>query len=767
MTQFAPEMQETIALFAAGRLAEADQACEELLAARHPDFSVLHLAGAIKASIGHHQIALDYFNAAIAQNPAAHEVYRHRSQTELAMGLVNEALQSLEQSLSISPDNAGTLLDKGILFTKMERFEDAFLCFTAVLRLEPRNPGLLNDTGLLLYQMARFDEAIGHFDRALSIDQDNSAAHFNKGNVLRSLSRNREALQCYERAIACKADFHKAWHKHGNTLIDLGQPMQALASFDRALALKADYPEALNNRGGALRELGRATEALTFHSRAIALAPGLEEAHNDLGNALRDLGRFSEAAEAFRRAIGMRPGNSIAHIYLGNALGDLGRPEDAIASYREAIRLEPKNFEAYSNLLFAHSYNTFIDPQQYLSLSRGWEQAYISADERNAARDKVMHRAQNAGRKLRIGYVSGDFRGHAVSYFIEHLFRHHDRMRVEIFAYPTHSGQDEVTKRLRNLADRWEPSTGLSDHMLVERIGADAIDVLVDLSGHTAHNRLGVFARRAAPVQAHYLGFFASTGLTEMDYWIGDAVLTPTETDGQFSETLWRLPRTWVSYEGKTSAPTPVSNPPPDRGIRIGSFNNLGKLTPSTLALWSRLLLRLPQAKLLLKTKQLAEPANRQRIFDAMRALGIAADRIELHDGADTPDWLAHMAYYSRLDIALDPVGSVGGGTTTCDALWMAVPVVTLIGDRMATRMTASMLAAVGREEWIARSEEEYIEKVVALADDADRRRALRASLRQEMAVSPLCDASGLARALEDAYFSMFDRWRGTTRSAD
>ena len=283
--------------------------------------------------------------------------------------------------------------------------------------------------------------------------------------------------------------------------------------------------------------------------------------------------------------------------------------------------------------------------------------------------------------------------------------------------------------------------TGIPDAALRERIEADGIDVLVDLSGHTAHNRLGVFARRAAPVQAHYLGYFASTGLTEMDYLIGDEILTPAETDSHFSERVWRLPRIRASYEGKADAPLPAWHPAEDGSVWLGSFNNLGKLTPATLALWAKVLHALPQAKLLLKTKELADAGNRRRILDAMAGHGISPDRIELQDSSVTPGWREHMAYYDRLDIALDPVGAHGGYTTTCDALWMGVPVIALEGDRMATRMTASMLNAIGHPEWIARTEAEYVDKVVALARDVEQRKALRSAQRGRMAASPLCDA--------------------------
>ena len=328
-----------------------------------------------------------------------------------------------------------------------------------------------------------------------------------------------------------------------------------------------------------------------------------------------------------------------------------------------------------------------------------------------------------------------------------------------MFAYAINDMRDIVTDRLQALVEHWVPVAGMTDAKVLDQIEADGIDVLIDLSGHTAHNRLGVFARRAAPVQAYYLGYFASTGLTEMDYWIGDEMLLPGETDSHFSEQVWRLPRVSWSYDGRADAPIPSWRPSPDGTVWVGSFSNLGKLSPPTLALWAKVLHALPQGKLLLKTPAFADPSSRKRILDAMTGHGILPDRIELQDSSATAGWAEHMAYYDRLDIALDPVGTMGGVTTTCDALWMAVPVITLQGDRVATRATAAILNAIGHPEWVTRSGAEYLDKVVELARDLEQRKVLRTGLRERMACSPLCDAQSLAGSLENAYSEMFMRW--------
>lgn len=610
----------------------------------------------------------------------------------------------------------------------------------------------------------RLDLALAAYRHALALQPGNADLHVLLGNALAEAGRRNDAVASYRAALAIMPDHAGVVSNLGNVLMEAGRFDEAVALYRRAVELQPDYAEAHSNLGNVLAELGQYRAAADCCRRALQLAPDLADAHNNLGNALKDQGLLADAVASYRRAIQLDAGSALACNNLATALQDLGQLAEAEACYRAALRLRPDYADAYSNLLFMLAYHGLLAPKAFLNEARGWLTACVPEEVRHQAGARTFAREPVAGRRLRVGYLSGDFYTHAVSYFIERIFAHHDKARIELYAYSTTTISDATTARLQGLAEHWVKATGLGDEELAERIRQDNIDVLVDLSGHTARNRLGVFARRAAPVQAHYLGFFASTGLSCMDYWMGDGILTPPATDSHFSEQVWRLPRVWVSYDGKADAPQPGWQPAADGCVRLGSFNNLAKLTPETLALWAKVLHALPEGRLLLKTRALADADNRRRILDTLAAAGIEACRIELQDGSDTPDWPSHMARYDLMDIALDPVGGVGGGTTTCDALWMGVPVVTLEGDRMATRMTASMLDAIGHAEWVAASEEEYVDKVVALARDVEQRKALRPAQRERMAASPLCDAHGLTRVLDAAYHEMFARWQDGAR---
>ncbi len=637
--------------------------------------------------------------------------------------------------------------------------KDALHAFQKTAQLLSDDPQAHYNLGVALKSAGRLDDAVTSYRKAVVLKPDYAEAHSNLGNTLKDLGGLEDAAASYRRALKIRPDSADTHINLGIALKGLGQFEDAAASYRKAAEIKPDFVLAHYNLGNTQKDLGRLEDAVTSYRRAIEIKPDFAEAHCNLGNALRSLGQLNDAEASFRRALEINPNFAEAHSNLGNALRGLGQLNDAEASYRRALEIKPDFAMVYSNLLFLYGYHSLLDSKEYLFQARNWERSCVPEHDRQLAHDRTFNRLPLAGRRLRVGYVSGDFCQHAVSYFIQQLFAHHDRTRVELFAYSANGVRDAVTSRLQLLVDHWIPVAGISDTKVLDRIESDEIDVLIDLSGHSELNRLGVFARRAAPVQAHYLGYFASTGLTEMDYWIGDDILTPAETDSHFSEQVWRLPRVWVSYESKPDAP--VSDLHPDQGdnIWVGSFNNLGKLTPTTLDLWARVLHALPEGRLLLKTKELADAGNRQRILDAMANHGIPPDRIELQDRSVTPDWYAHMAYYSRLDIALDPVGGLGGGTTTCDALWMGVPVITFEGDRMASRMTASMLNAIGHPEWIARTEAEYVDRVVALARDVQQRKTLRLTQRERMALSPLCDAKDLALSLENTYDEMFERW--------
>ncbi len=623
---------------------------------------------------------------------------------------------------------------------------------------------------------ARFDSAAGDDPTALFV----AAVKYHQAGHLA------EAETAYRQIIAAKPDFAPAYANLGVALLAQGARAEAVAAFREAIRLKSDYAEAHYNLGTALDALDRPDEAAAAYRAAIAANPRLVEAHSNLGNALSAQGRLDEAIACFRQAVALEPNRPGLYYNLGNALSDRGALEDAAAAYRAAIGLKPDHADAHANLaivlmnqgrideadagfrhalgiapdnadirsnwLFCLNYKTDLSAEQILAAHRDWEVRHGTGTPH-----MIYANDRTPMRRLKIAYMSPDLRLHSVAYFLEPLLATHDRATVEITCYADVARPDHVTARLRALADRWISSVGMCDAALAARIQADGIDILVDCAGHTAHNRLRVLARKPAPVQATWLGYPNTTGLSAIDYRLVDAVTDPPGADVLASERLIRLPGGFLCYNGAGDAPEPAPPPCLASGVvTFGSFNNPAKLSPQTLDAWAALLGQMPDARLLLKGKPFVDQATRDLYIARLGERGIAAGRIELTGWI--PGSAHHLAFYERVDIALDPF-PYNGTTTTCEALWMGVPVIALRGKRHSGRVGASLLGQIGAGDWIAYSVDDYVARAAALAADPQYLRNLRRDLRARVAASPLCDRVAFTRSIEAAYRQMWQAW--------
>jgi protein O-GlcNAc transferase len=684
-------------------------------------------------------------HAGIAE-PFSAGVAHHRA------GRLAEAEACYRQVLDVQPDHADALHLLGVAAHQAGRHELAVDLIGRAIAQNGTNPIYFSNLGCALRDLGRRDEAVAAFHQAIRIGPDTAEAYCSLGVTLRQQGKLDESIMASRTAIRIKPDFAQAYLSLGAALRDQGKFDEALAAYHKANEIKPDLVEARYNLGNALKALGRFDEAVAAYRHAIRIQPGLLQAHCNLGNVLCDLGRPDEAVAAFCQALRIKPDHSKAHLNLGGALLEQGKFDEATAAFR-AIRFTPDFAEASSNLAFSLNLVDDVSVGEMFETHRAWDARHG----RGRPGPDAHANDRSIGRRLKVGYVSPDFRLHSVAYFLEPLLRSHDRNEVEVSCYSEVSAPDAATERFKELADHWVATVGMSDDALTDSIRNDGIDILVDLAGHTAKNRLPVFARKPAPVQVTWLGYPNTTGLAAMDYRLVDAVTDPEgEADAFASEVLMRLPGGFLCYGARDDAPAPGTAPCLTTGfVTFGSFNNIAKLSGATLDVWARLLTRLPTARLLLKGKPFAEAATRAIYLDRLAERGVAADRIEL------VAWLperAHLALYDRADIALDPF-PYNGTTTTCEALWMGVPVVTLRGDRHAGRVGASLLTQVGLTDLIADSPEAYVETAVALAGDPARLAELRHSLRPRMVASPLCDAPAFARKIEAAYRTMWQRW--------
>jgi predicted O-linked N-acetylglucosamine transferase (SPINDLY family) len=480
----------------------------------------------------------------------------------------------------------------------------------------------------------------------------------------------------------------------------------------------------------------------------------MAETNNNLGNALASRGAHRDAEVCFERALSIKPEFAEAYANLGNAFREQGRIAAALASYERALALEPRSPSIRSGRLLALTYSPAWSSAEILAEAEAFA-ALVEPTEQVTA----WPNDRDPERKLRIGYVSGDFRRHPVGYFLSAVLASHDKREVDVFCYANSAQKDDLTERLRGHADHWRAITGLTDDSVARRIIADEIDILVDLSGHTAQNRLGLFARKPAPVQLSWLGYWGTTGLASMDYLLSDAVTVSVGEERFYSEQVIRLPTGRFCYAPPDYAPQPSFEPPMLRSgfVTFGSFNNLAKLGPDVARLWAEVLKAVPESWLLLKWFSLSDEAVRQRVQGIFKEFGISSDRLILRGRSPHADMLAE---YGDIDIALDPF-PFSGGLTSCEALWMGVPVVTLPGDAAPSRQTQGFLHTLGLDGWVATSAPDYVAIAAGLAADGASLQNFRRDLRSRMAASPLCDGPTFTRGLEAAFRDIWKRWCG------
>jgi predicted O-linked N-acetylglucosamine transferase (SPINDLY family)/predicted SAM-dependent methyltransferase len=630
-------------------------------------------------------------------------------------------LTSLQKALQIDPELPAAIALLGEILHTHGKPDEAERLFRKVLRSRPDSPEIWNNLGLALHAQQRFQESIQPFQEAIQRRPDFAEAHNNLGNAYKDIGNTESAEACYSKAISKNPRYAVAHYNLGTLFLIQGDMKRAVSCFRDAL--KQD--------------------------------PNLVEAQNNLGNAYKRTGRLTDAEQCFLEALRIKPNFPKALSSLGNAYKDQGRMEKALEHYKRAIAVQSNYHEAHSNLLLALNYLETAKPAGVFHEHLRWSEQHAAP----MARFIEPHpHDPRPDRILRIGYVSPDFRRHSVAFFLEGILAAHNRTAFEVVCFSDVQNPDSVTDRLKALSDKWIPIHGLSDESVDQRIRQEEIDLLVDLAGHTGNNRLLVFARKPSPVQLTYLGYPNTTGLSTMDYRITDPYADPVDgSESFFSEELLRLPHTFLCYRPPQNSPEVGRLPGPTKGpITFGSFNNLSKLTPQVISLWSRILKGLPHARLILKSRALSDTVTSQRLIKRFTRHGVHADQIQAI--GFLPSFEEHLQRYHDIDIGLDPF-PYNGTTTTCEALWMGVPVITMAGDRHASRVGLSLLSNAGLGDLVARSEDEYLQKAINLAGDTDRLSRLRADLRSRVSRSPLMDENQFARALESLYRKIWHRW--------
>jgi len=563
--------------------------------------------------------------------------------------------------------------------------------------------------------------------------------------------RLHQAEKLYRQILLKEPSHHQVLNYLGALAHETGNSKLAIELISKAIASKPDYFNAFNNLGLVFNETGMLDEAVTCYRRALTLNPDYALAYNNLGNTLIKQGKLNQAIACFKQAIALKPDFADTLYNLGNVLKDQGKLDEAVACYRQALNINPDYTESQSNLLFCLNYFPSQSDVHYLDEARNYGRKVTNkVSVRYSDWDCLIN-----PRRLSVGMVSGNFYNHPIGYFLENFLANINTTQINLTAYPTTKREDELTSRIRSHFVAWKPLLGMNDKAAAQLIYNDGIHILIDLSGHTANNRLPVFAWKPAPIQVSWLGYSASTGLAEMDYLLADPYVVPPGEETHFTETIWRLPESYLCFshpkEMVAVGPLPALK---EGRITFGCFNNPNKMNDSVVDLWAKVMCAVPESRLVLKSKRFSDPAICEIIRQRFAVSGITAERLILKSFA--PNREEHLAVYNQVDIALDPF-PYNGTTTSVEGLWMGVPFLTLRGDRFVSHVGESIAYNTGLTDWVADDAEDYVAKAVAKTTDLEALARLRVALRQRLLASPLCNGPRFATNFETA---MWEMWR-------
>ncbi|WP_175711163.1 tetratricopeptide repeat protein [Burkholderia ambifaria] len=818
MNDIQQALQEALAHHQAGRFAQAKTLYDAILHAQPGQPDAMHFLGLLACQLKQYDAGLALMERSLAERPDA-SYFNNLGNMLRECGRLDDAIAHYRRAVALRPDYPEAHNNLGNALRDARDPAEAMQSCSRAIELRPGYAEAYNNLGNVLQDLGELDAAAASYGKAIAFHPVYAEAHSNLGNVLRAQERHADAIAHYRRAIelnpalrvahrglaiALRAtdDFGGAL-EHARAGLEpddaeghctLGRSLRSMNDFDgaarlfeRACEIDPGYAPAWCRLGELRCQQGEYEESLRLCRHAIELDPELADAYNFLGLAYHNLDRMAASELSHRHAIDLNPDDADAHHNLAAALFRLDKLDEAmseyriaqelgvdpvkiqltlgdilwakrdfagaVAAFREAVEHDPHR--AYARLLFNMSSSPAFAPEEWVVDAQRYGD-YLARDARLLSHDREQRARQARGRPLRVGFVSGDLRQHPVGIFLESVLAHLDRTRIEPHAYVTFVVEDDVTARLKTGFASWKKLTCLNRDQAARMIHDDGIDVLVDLAGHTNWSGLPVFAHRPAPVQASWLGFFATTGCRAIDYFIGDPHTLPADEAHHFVEQPWHLPDSYLCFTPPAYdvavGPLPMVT---NGGVTFGCFGKLTKISDDVIALWSRLLHALPDARLMLKAHELGASDLNRATLERFARHGIGAHQLILEGGSPRAEY---FNAYNRIDIALSPF-PYPGGTTTAEALWMGVPVIGMKGGRFVTHICESLLHAAGMGDWIAADEDAYLAKAIAFARDRDALAALRATLRERTLASPLCDAARFARNLEDAFHGMWARY--------
>jgi len=693
------------------------------------------------------------YRRALAANPNSIELHCRLAVALQQQGQLEAAIASYQRALALKPDLLPAYVNLAHSQQALGQLDAAATNYLHALNLMPNSAELHCYLAATLQKKGQLEAAALSYQRALALQPNLAVAHINLAQLLRDQGEFGAAIASYRQALALDANNADVHTELGIALGKHGELDAAIISHRSALALRPNSAAAHVNLGVTLYQHGAYSEAIEHYRQALALEPNLTVAHNNLGATLTQQGELSAAVTSYRNALALQSNFPSAYCNLSSVLKDQGNVEEAITCLQRALALQPNYIQARSDYLIALQYLADY-PRQKL-----FAEHLAFADRFEAplrAHWQAHANSRDPQRRIKIGFVSGDLRTHPVGFFLLNVLRHMNRHTLDITLYSNNSISDNVTVQLRELEYNWSALDGLSDDAAAQRIRADGIDILIDLSGHTGGNRLLVFARKPAPVQVNWLGYWATSGLQAIGYILCDEQSIPADEAKFFVEQPWYLPATRLCFTPPSENIAVDTLPALNNGyVTFGCFNNHTKMTEAIVALWAQILLKVANSRLFLKSNALRDPTIQQSVIARFAAHGIGADRLLLEGYSERA---SYFAAYNRVDISLDPFPFTGA-TTSIDGIWMGVPLITRRGDRLVAHQGESILHNLAMVDWIADNDEAYIAQAVARANDLANLAELRGQLRARLLASPLCDAPRFARDLEHALRGMWQRW--------
>ena len=611
---------------------------------------------------------------------------------------------------------------------------------------------LFNILGAILFKQNKLKEAIHNYNHSIHLDPSYAQAYNNLGTVFHHINKPHEASKNFKKAIDLKNNFPEPCINLGNVLFEEGNFDEALLYFKKTAEINPDFKMVFFNIGKTYMMLSQNEKALDNFQNAMKFDSNSPQIYNNMGLALCNLSRFSDSLSCFNKAIELNPKYEKAFNNLGNLFNQLGNYKDSNNAYKEAIRIKPDYFKAYSNLLFNLIYKLDFDPKEYLKEAKKFRENYKPINNKK----KLKYKYKKNPEKLRLGLVSADFGNHPGGHFTLSTLRALCKKNFELIAYSTNDRKDEIATQFRNLFLKWNSIENKTDEDVVKLINNDGIHILIDMQGHSANNRLPLFINRPAPVQATWLGQ-GSTGIPEIDYFIGSHHITPKKEEQNYVEEIYRLPQisqcfTEPNFDLKVNELPALNN----KFVTFGCLNKISKINDEVIFVWSKILKSIKNSKLLLKTKELDDKKIVENMISRFSKNKIKSDQLILIGKSKSRE--DSLRIYNKIDIGLDPF-PFQGVTTTVEAAWMGVPVLTLKGDRYLSHFGESINSNLNMLEWIAKDYDEYTSKANLFSSDLNNLSIIRKSLRKNAIKSPIFDDNDFAKNFSDMLWKIWKKY--------